>query len=320
MAHIQRRGGVGIGVEASGTPGTAVSPAYWLQVAGDPTINDKFEFENIETARGRVEKSQGQKVMKKKGEGSIELIMDEIVSPILFGLILGSNVDASAGGGLHTHTSTINNTNTPKTATLVLDRVVDVRQFTYTVLTGLELNVGDGFATMKLDFVSKESASGTASESYSTVTNFSFKELTAKFGTDVSAANSASATPLSGVKLSIKREAEPIYQSGSTTPNKFVYKTLETSGNYSLLFESVTDRDKYLNETANAMILTFTDVDGNIVKITLSRVLINNWEPNNSLNDIVAQTAEFIAHYDATQTESIRVVVTNDVASYTNLA
>lgn len=319
MAHIQRRGGVGIGLEAVGTPGTAVSPAYWLQVAGDPSVNDKYDFENIETARGRIEKSQGQKLMKKKAEGSIELIMDEIVSPMLFGLILGTNVSASAGGGLYTHTLTINNSNTPKTATLVLDRVVDVRTFAYTVLTGLELNVGDGFATMKLDFISKESATGTASESYSTVTNYSFKEMTAKFGVDVAAANSASATPLSGVKLSIKREAEPIFQSGSTTLVKIVQKTLETSGNYSLLFESTTDRDKYLNETANAMILTFTDTDGNIVKITMAKVLINNWEPSNSLNDIVAQTAEFVAHYDATQTESIRVVVTNDVATYTNL-
>jgi len=319
MAHIQRRGGLGLGIEASGTPGTAVSPLYWLQLAGDPSVGDDYEFENVETSRGRVEKSQGQKLMKKKSGGSIELILDEVVSPLLFGLILGSNVSASAGGGTYTHTITINNTNTPKTATLVLDRVQDVRQFTYAVLTALELSVSDGFASLKLDFVAKESATGTASESYSTVTNFSFKEMTAKFGTDVTAANAASATPLSGVKLNIKRDAEIVYQSGSNSPAKIVYKTLETSGDYSLLFESNVDRDKYLNETTNAMILTFTDAGGNIVKITIPKVLLKHWEPNNSLNDIVVQTSEFMAHYDPTATESIRVVVTNTVASYTNL-
>ncbi len=317
MAHIQRRGGVGIGLEA--TPGTAVTPAYWLQVDGNPTIGDKFEFANIESARGRVEKSQGQKLMKKKGEGSVEMILDEVACVIPLAMILGSGVSASAGGGLYTHTLTIANSNTPKTGTIVLDRITDIRKFAGSVITGLELKVSDGFAMMKMDFVSNESATGAASESYSTVTNFSFKELAARFGTDVTAANAASATPLSGIDLAIKREAEIIYQTGSNSPAKIAYKTLETSGNYSLLFEATTDRDKYLNETANALILTFTDVDGNSIKITLPKIMINNWEPSNALNDIVTQTADFMAHYDATATESVRVVVTNDVASYTNL-
>lgn len=317
MAHIQRRGGVGLGLEA--TPGTPVAPTHWLQVDGNPSVADKFEFENIESARGRVEKTQGQKLMKKKGEGTVEVIMDEIAVVLPFAMILGAGTSATAGGGLNTHTLTIANTNTPKTATMVLDRITDVRKFPYTVLTGLELKVSDGFAMMKMDFVSQESATATASESYSTVTNFSFKELTAKFGTDVSAANGASATPLSGVTLAIKREAEVIYQSGSTTPAKIAYKTIETSGNYVLLFESTTDRDKYLNETANALILTFTDADSNSVKITIPKINIGNWEPSNDLNEIVTQTADFLAHYDATATESIRVVVTNDVTSYTNL-
>lgn len=317
MAHIQRRGGVGIGLEA--VAGTPVTPTHWLQVEGNPTINDKFEFANIESARGRVEKSQGQKLMKKKGEGAVEMILDEIACVLPLAMILGSGVSASAGGGLYTHTLTIANSNTPKTGTIVLDRITDVRKFAGAVATGIELKVSDGFAMLKMDFVSNESATGTASESYSTVTNFSFKELSAKFGTDTSAANAASATPLSGVDLAIKREAEVIYQSGSNSPAKIAHKTLETSGNYSLLFEATTDRDKYLNETANAMILTFTDVDGNIIKITLPKVLINNWESSNAINDIVTQTADFIAHYDATATESIRIVVTNDVASYTNL-
>lgn len=317
MAHIQRRGGVGLGIEA--IPGTAVTPTHWLQVEGNPTVTDKFEFQNVESSRGRVEKSQNQKLMKKKGEGSVEVILDEISCVLPFAMILGANASASAGGGLYTHTITIENTNTPTTATLVMDRIVDVRKFPYTVLTGLDIKVSDGFAMMKMDFVSQESATGSASESYSTVTNFTFKELTAKFGTDVSAANGASATPLSGVDLSIKREAEVIFQSGSNTPVKIAHKTLETSGNYTLLFEDVTNRDKYLNETVNALILTFTDADGNSIKITLPKVLISNWEPSNDLNEIVMQTADFMAHYDATATESVRIVVTNDVASYTNL-
>lgn len=317
MAHIQRLGAIGIGLEA--TPGTAVSPTHWLQAEGNPSMKDNYEFENVETAIGRVERSQAQKLMRKKGEGSVDLILDQTACVLLFDMILGSASSASAGGGKYAHTIVTANSNTPKTATLVMDRIADIRKFPYTVATGLTLKIADSFAMMKLDFVSQESATATSTDTYSTVTNFSFKELSVKFGADVSAANAASATPLSGVDLEIKREAEVIYQTGSNTPVKIAHKTLEVSGNYSLLFEDATVRDKYLNETANAMILTFTDANSNIVKITLSKVNIKNWEPTNDLNEIVVQSADFEGFYDASQTEAIRVVVTNDTSSYTNL-
>jgi hypothetical protein len=318
MSHTQRLGAVGIGVEA--TPGTAVTPTHWIQFEGSPSINDKYEYQNVESGRGRVEKSSNQKLMKTYGEGSVEMILDETVSVIPFGLILGSVASASAGGGKYDHTITINNTNTAKSATVVIDRVQDIRTFPYGVIKQVDLKVSDGFATLKMDLESKESATGAASESYSTVTNFSFKELAAQFGSDVTAANSASATPLSGVDLTIKRDVERIYQSGSTSPQKLAYKSMETSGNYSLLFEGATDRDKYLANTANALILTFTDASSNYIKITLPKIMISNWEPSNALDDIVTQSADFTAHYDSGQTESIRAVVRNTTETYTNLS
>lgn len=317
MAHIQRLGAVGIGVEA--VAGTAVTPTHWLQLAAAPTVNDRYEYENVETGRGRVEKSQTQKLMKTFGEGNLEVILDETTSPIPFGLILGTTSSATAGGDLYDHTITISNSNTPKTATLVMDRVTDTRTFANAVLEELSLKVSDGFASLTMAFKSDESATGSATESYTTVTNFNFKELSAKFGADVSAATSASATPLSGVDLTIRRDVELTFQSGSNSPASISYKTLSVSGNYSLLFGATTDRDKYLNNTANALILTFTDDNSQYVKITLPKVMIKNWEPSNDLDEIVTQTADFEAHYDSSQGESVRCVVRNDTASYTNL-
>lgn len=248
------------------------------------------------------------------------MILDETISVIPFGMILGSVASASAGGGKYDHTITINNSNTAKSATIAIDRVQDIRTFPYAVIKQLDIKVSDGFAILKMEIESKESATGTASDTYTTVTNFTFAELTAKFGADVTAANAASATPLSGVDLSIKRDVERVYQSGSTSPAKISYKTLEVSGNYSLLFEATTDRDKYLANTANALILTFTDASGNYIKITLPKIMISNWEPSNAIDDIVTQSADFTAHYDSTQTESIRAVIRNATSTYTNLS
>lgn len=317
MAHIERLGAVGIGVEA--VAGTAVTPTHWLQFASAPTLNDKYEYENITPARGRVEASQGQKLMKIYGEGNVEVILDDITSVIPFGLILGSVASASAGGGLYDHTITTNNTNTAKTATLVFDRVTDTRTFPNGILEQLDIKVSDGFAMMSMAFKSRESATGSAAESYTTVANFNFKDLAVQFGVDVAAATAASPTPLSGIDLSIKREVSMAFQTGQNYPQALSYKTLQVTGNYSLLFGATTDRDKYLANTANAMILTFTN-GSNSVKITLPRVLISAWEPSNDLEDIVIQTADFSAHYDTTATKAISAVIRNTVSSYLNLS
>lgn len=317
MAHNQRRGAVGIGVEA--VAGTPVTPTHWLQVSDAPALNDKVENENIESARGRIEMSQGQKPMKKYSEGNIALLLDAENATIPFGLILGSTVSASAGGGLYEHTSTIDVTNTPKTATIVIDRVQDVRKFANAVLQEINISVADSFAKITMTFQSKLSATATAVDSYEEVICMTFKELSAQFGTTVSNAGSAEATPLSGMDLNIIREVEKIFQSGDNEPNNFVYKTLQVNGNYSLLFDEVANRDKYLNNTQNAGIFTFTDSDGGFIKITIPNLRIANWEPDNDLNEIVSQTADFQGHYDVTQDEGIRVVTKNSTASFTNL-
>lgn len=316
MAHISRLGAVGIGVEA--LAGTAVPATHWLQFTKGPTLTDKYEYENIKTARGRVEASQGQKLMKTYGEGNIEVILDDITSVIPFGMILGAVSSATAGVSIYDHTITVNNSNTPKTATVIFDRVTDTRTFTNAVIEKLDIKVSDGFAELTMALKSREGATGSASESYSTVANFNFKDLSVKFGVDVAAATSASATPLSGVDLSIKRDVAMIYQTGQNYPQNFVYNTLEVTGNYSLLFDSTTERDKYLANTANAMILTFTN-GLNSVKITLPKVMIKNWDSSNDIDKEVSQTADFESHYDSTTATSISAVIRNTTASYTNL-
>lgn len=315
MAHSQRLGALGIGVEA--IAGTYTAPTHWLQLAAAPTIKDLNEYENIETARGRIEKTQGQKLMREGSEGSLELHLDETVAPIPFGLVLGSLSSASAGGSLYDHTITINNTNTAKTASLTIDRVADVRQYPNSVLSQLNVSLSDGFVSLKLDFKGGKGATGTASDSYVEETNFAFHEMTAQFGATVSAAAAAAATPLSGFEMTVAREASPVYQSGSTEPVKIPQGPMEFSGNYSLLFEDTTEHEKYLNNTANAGVFTFTNGD-NYIKITLPKINISNWEADNELDDIVTQTAEYGAHYDSIEGEGMRVVVRNATESYAN--
>lgn len=316
MAHTQRLGALGIGVEA--VAGTPVAPTHWLQPISAPTINDKKEYINIDSARGQIESTRGQILAKSYCDGDIEVNIDEVTAPIFFGLVLGTTNSASAGAGRYNHVSTVNNTNTAKTATITLDRVVDQRRFPNAVIDQLQIQVADGFATLKASFKAKLSATSSGSASYTTVTNYTFKDLVVKFGSTLAAATAASATPLSTVDLTIKRNSEMIHQSGSTDPTKIVYTGLEVNGSYSLLFEDTADRDKYLNMTDNAIVLEFTD-GTSAIKVYLPKVNINNWEPSNDIDSPVSQTADFTAHYDATTAAQIYTSVNNTVASYTNL-
>lgn len=317
MEHIQKLGHFGIGIEA--TAGTLVSPTYWLQLSDDPSVKDNYEYKNIETSRGRVETSQGQKIMRKSGEGDVQVHVDEEAAPLFIGLMLGSTVSASAGSGVYEHTITTANTNQAKTASLYLDRVVDQLKFPCSVLSELAIGVSEDFATFDLSFVSYPSASSTAeTPAYTEETHFAFHEMAVRFGADVAAAEAAEPTPLSEFELTLTREASPVFESNSSVARKIPRLGFTMEGTYSLVFKDTTQLNKYLNNTKNAMVVTFS-TGNKFIKLILSNVLLSNHEPDNALDDLVVEEAEFGAHYDSTEGEGMRAVVRNNTASYTNL-
>jgi len=96
-----------------------------------------------------------------------------------------------------------------KTATITAEEgAIQTAQYVNCVVDNLSLEVSDGYASMTVDIIGKFPGTDTLSESYSNETEFAYPDLTVKFGTSLTNAAAASATPVKSFSLNIANNVQ----------------------------------------------------------------------------------------------------------------
>lgn len=316
-----RMGELGVGIETGGSEGTAVDPTRAIPYTSPVGLQDKQEKVIEDSARGRRENPVQAVTVKKWAEGSVETDLDVENSIYFLAMMLGtvsSATDADGTGNAYNHTITVKSSITPKTATLVYDRGQDKRQFTYAVVESIDISVEEGLAKLTASIKSKASAASTKTIPADEVeTLMAFKDYSAKFGADVSAAQSASATSLVSLNLHIEADVYLQFRSGSDEPSAIVVGGIRINGDYTVDFGSDTERDKFLNDTVNALIVDFLGetIDTGSqeeIKITLPRIRIKEEEISaGGLDEPYTVTQTFDAEFDTSEAYMAQIIVTN---------
>jgi hypothetical protein len=149
--------------------------------------------------------------------------------------------------------------------------------------------------------------------------------MTVKFGTSLSNAASATATPLKTFTLNLNNNVllDEAFLSGSNQPvaGGFTAGRFEASGSYSLHFADTTELAKYKANTKNACIVTFTGpvtgggTTNESIVIKLGRLVLTGEPKEYNLAGLTTIKQTFTVEYEATDKE-VQVVVVNDTASY----
>lgn len=295
---IGRLGYLGFALEA--TPGTPESsPSVYLPYSEGVTLREHHEpIEDISSRASRLMDADSV-IGKTWGEGDVAINLDVVNSGYLFKAALGNELLATGTPNNHTFYTTVSG-NTPKSATIWLGRgTTDHRQFAYSSVDTLDLEIEDGLGTLTASFMSA-APSTVASQTPTTTsgTVFAFKDYTLKFGSTLTAAAGASATPVNSFKLTIANNVETIFQSGSSTVASIRNKGCRVTGSYTLYFDSVTDRDRYMALNKTAIQATFTGITNESLRIRLPEVRLNEWEVETDLDDFYVQTCTFTAEDD----------------------
>jgi hypothetical protein len=254
---IGRLGWLGVGLEDD--PGSEGSIAKYI-----PFISNDFrgvvEVMSDESAKGVRENVVGSQISQKKGEGSVEINLDVENSPyFIYGAMGGvSSQTASGESVVYEHTFFRKANCTPRTLTIVNNRVTDTQKYLYSVVSQISFSVSDGLATMTTELLSKSPESGSGTPAQTTEEIFSFKDYTIKLGANLTAADIASPTKLSSFELTINNNSVPHFMSGDSSPYAISHGPFNTEGNYSLFFESTTEKDAYEALTKRAAVITFT--------------------------------------------------------------
>lgn len=319
---------VGIGIEATaGTPVAATDYFKWDSFSMQG-MSDKIM---LDSARGIRNKASNSIINKKYGKGALEFSPTVDSLPYALSLALGSRSTAAHSGEttVYDHTYTIQNDNASmKTATvLVKQGGVQTERYANVVADTLDLTIDKDFAKCKLGLISAFPDTGTITSSYTQDTLFSRNQMTAKFGTSLTAAASASATPLVNFALNLNNNVqfEDAFLSGSNLPvaGGFISGPLEMKGSYSLQFADTTELAKYQANTTNALIVTLTGASIGVVPssetitIKLGKLVLTKEPLEYTIDGVVHLKQEFTVQYDATDKEVTAIVTnTNDGTDY----
>ena len=309
---IGRRIAVGVGRET--VRGTAVTPTNW-QKHLELDFKKMTETVKNESAQGVVEKYNDSELTKEWAEGSLTgKITDDTMGLILYG----------ANGTAYDHDFTIQQSNTPTTLTISRQDPITDRDHTMGTVGSLEINCEAGeYAKFTAALFAKKGTTATNTVAYTAENEFTSKHLTVKLAANLAGLGAANAIPVSSIKLTIERSAEPYFAAGSTDPDNITTGSVEITGEMVLRYDAATYEDLHYANTKQALRIDFenTDIDlgGAVyprVKFDMPQVALDTWSIDQGLDDIVEQTVGFTAEYSITDTEAIEALLTNATATY----
>lgn len=318
---------IGMGIESLAAPGTAVAESIFMQWL-DYSMQAVAEKSLFNAARGIRNMASNSYIKRKYAQGSFSVVPDVKIMPYLLALALGSVSSSGVSDSAYTHTFTIQNTNaTPRTATLTAEEGgIQTTQYTNCVCNSFNFEVSDDYAKATIELIGKFPGTDTISESFSQETEFAYNQYTAKFGTSLSAAASASATPLKSFKLSVNNNVllDEAFLSGDNgiTSGGLVMGRLQITGSYSLHFSDTTELAKYKANTKNALIVSFEgsligSTSKETIQFKIGRMVLTKPPVEYNLDGLLVLTQEFEVEYDATDLE-LQAVVINAVNNATS--
>lgn len=289
---IGRIGYFGLGIEA--TQDSAVAASVYLPFTD---MSLRAHHEPIEEIASKTSRHMDRDSVKGKqwGEGDVELNLDMVNSGYLFKMALGNELLATGTPNTHTFYTTVSG-NTPKTATIYLGRDTDNEQYVGAAIDELTVDVSDKLGTVKASMMSHFPTTTSAQTVTTTSgTVVSFANYTLKFGADLTTAASAGATACNEWGISYANNVELIHRSGSNDVSTIRNKGLRVSGNYTLYFDSVTERDAYYALSKRAMEVKFSGINNEDATFRISRFRLDEGEISTGLDDFFMIKCNYVA-------------------------
>lgn len=316
---IGREGWVGAGFESS--YGVPVAVTDYLPFTTNSIMGTHEPIPN-QAAYGIRDKEMGSVSGKKGSKGDLTINLDATFSGYLLGGALGSINSASLGGGVYQHTITRNNSNTPKSLTIINNRPVDREYIPGVAVATAELAVSDGLATLKSSLLGKfpiTTSSGTLTTASGGL--FAFKDAQFAFGSSVAAAAAAPNLKPHDTKITINNNSKQIWRHGNQDVDVVVHGEFEVEAETTLYFESVSEKNAFYGLTKQAAAFEFigAGIGGGYyesIVINLYQTRFDTWELETGLADFYAEKMKIKPEYDFGNSKTIDVVLQNRKSSY----
>lgn len=284
------------------------------------------EVVNDESSLGVIADAVDSYVTKRWAEGNIEgnVNVNNFGYAMLsaFGAVVSAE---TVGTGAYEHNFSVLESNEHPTLTIGVDDPVEGDlAFAGAMLESLEVSaeVG-GFVTFTASYKSKKEASATHIVAYTTDYTLLARHCGIKLADTLAGLGGASNICVQSFSLSINKNLEEDLCLSSIEPVDFNNTNFVVEGSMTLKFETVAERDLYLNATKKAMRITIEDTgtvigvsDSPVLEFDMAKVKVTEWTKNQGNGEIVTQDITFKAFYDITEAEIITGKLVNTKTSY----
>lgn len=303
---IGRKGSVGVGVEAvRGTAQvTTVNWLPWLKISFD----DKVDKEREKSAFGNIADTDSSYVVSKFAEGEIEGEIKTNVLGAIFKALMGQSSSAVASGTAYLHTFAFLDNNQHASLSLIYLDPNETVVFKKAMVDTLKIVVEPkGIVNYAVGFKSMPSQGwATLTPNYTaTGVKFLHQHLTVKVADTIAGLSVATGLDIKKLELTIKKNADFDNVVNSVTPVDVINKEFSVEGKIVINRNDNTFKNYALNGTYKAMEIVLDDgvvLNGAITSkmiMQMPRVDFFEWEQDRGLNDLVTETINFKANYDA---------------------
>ncbi len=306
---------VKLGIARESTRGAGSAPIYHIPRVS-LTFDDKVIQARVVGSLGKLADSEEAFVTTRYAQGDLEgEIRSKSFGMFLYAMLGTYTAPGAPLDGAYIHPFTISQSNQHQSLSFVVTDDNTTESYKLVMLDSLEI-------TAELDEVVKYSASfmskkGNASSDTipNVVDEFKFtkKHLRFKTATTIGGLDSASAVSIKSLTLTIAKNVELDDVLGTAEPEDILNRQLSVEGSISLNYNDETYKDFMTGGTNRAVEIAFINTDSSIsggttnpsLKIQLPRVDFFDWEPDNSLDEIVTQTFSFKASHDIANNQDI---------------
>lgn len=315
----------GYGQEA--TRGTAVAPTRWIGRYDLSFIPKSDKIVN-ESAFNHIMKNSGMKSLRNYGEGSITAkLFDEAIGDF-FKMIAGqepTSVAVPSQSGAIDHTFSLLNSNMHPSYTFAISEgEVSDKRFPGGMISSLSLDIAvDDYAKMTAEFISEEGADASNTVATSQETEFIPDHASIKViakGGDLSAAAVVADVRSASLEMNMGILRKETLSNKRVNPRN---GRMEITGEIEIYYNNTTFREYYENDTELALRIELENTEVTIgvsthpkVTVDVPFMMIENWEPDYSNDDLVPQTLSIRGFLDADSGVALSLKVRNTVANY----
>jgi len=321
---IGRRIGVGIANEAS--RGVGVAPSYWVN-ATSFSFTDVPERALSEAGFGGIWGGDQAPNTLIHGEGEIEFELDDqslgAILKSVFGTVNSAIIDTSG----YKHTYTLQNDNQHDSITITTTDPIGNLQFELGMIDTFEVTFEpNSIVIARATFMSKGSQeTGAHTATYGSTKKWIGRHLTFKLASDTSGLDTASGIDLKSLTLRFEKNAEVQSVLSTVQPIDIVNKRFNVTGELTLNYEDRTWLNYVKNGDYKALRvdLIHDDLAGSATayyqfRVDLSKVAFDQFDPDFAFDDVVTQSLNFTALYDAGGNDNVvnDCYLINQIASY----